>query len=219
MKLISYSLWGTNPKYTIGAIKNAQSAKHYYPNWICRFYCATSVPKEIIQELKSYSNTEVIEVHNSVGDWKFSMNRFLPMSENIELMISRDTDCRFSDREVVAVNKWIESGKSAHIMRDHPYHGGFPMLAGMFGIKSGIVKNIKALFSLMHDVPEQYHYDQIFLSNFIFPFIEKDVIIHDEFFQKNPFPTKREKLEFVGQAFDDHDTPCNPEHAELLKNI
>jgi hypothetical protein len=218
MKIISYCLWGTNPKYTIGAIKNAQLASEYYPDWVCRFYVSKTVPENIILQLKTFKNVQVVECQES-GDWKFTMKRFLPMSEDIELMISRDTDSRIEKREVSAVNEWIKSGKSAHIMRDHPYHGGFPMLAGMFGIKGGIIKNVSSLFNLVKQLPEQYHYDQIFLSNFIYPFIENNVLIHDEIFTKNAFPIKRTGLRFVGQAFDENDKPCNPEHAELLRNI
>lgn len=218
MKIISYCLWGSNPKYTIGAIKNAELANKYYPGWNSRFYCAKDVNTAVVSKLKSFPNVDV-KLVDTKGDWKFTINRFLPMSENIELMISRDTDSRIGDREVAAVNEWIKSGKSAHIMRDHPYHGGFPMLAGMFGVKGGIIKNVSALFNLIGQLPEQYHYDQIFLSKFIYPYIEKDVLVHDEIFEKKPFPTKRNGLNFVGQAFDENDKPCNPEHAELLRTL
>ena len=49
-KIISFSLWGDNPKYTNGAIENADLALEVYPNWICRFYVGTSTPKEIVEE-------------------------------------------------------------------------------------------------------------------------------------------------------------------------
>jgi hypothetical protein len=52
-KIISFSLWGDNPKYTVGAIKNAELALSIYPDWICRYYIGKSTPQEIIDELKS----------------------------------------------------------------------------------------------------------------------------------------------------------------------
>jgi hypothetical protein len=216
MKLISYCLWGNNTKYTIGAIKNADLAEKFYPGWVCRFYYSNSVPENIIQELKKRKNTQLYNINDN-GNWKFTINRFFPISESgIEYVISRDTDSRITEREVSAVNQWLHSGKDAHIMRDHPYHGGFPMLAGMFGIKGQIIKNIKALL-ILHNVSEQYHYDQIFLAKYVYPYIENSVILHDEFFSNNPFPIKRIDNEFVGQAFNADDTPCNPEHSELIK--
>jgi protein O-GlcNAc transferase len=216
MRLITYALWGNNPKYNVGAIKNAESALELYPGWLCRFYCASDVPKQTIEKLSLFSNTEIVQT-NEDSNWKYSVNRFLPISEDgIERIISRDTDSRITKREVDAVNTWILSDKSAHVMRDHPYHGSFPVLAGMFGIKNGVIKNVKALLNLAQQIPEQYHYDQIFLQNYIWPYIEKDVIIHDEFFTNNPFPTKRNKSEYVGQPFNEDDTPCFPEHSHMV---
>ena len=37
-KVISFSLWGNNPTYNIGAIKNAELAKEFYPDFECWFY-------------------------------------------------------------------------------------------------------------------------------------------------------------------------------------
>lgn len=53
-KVISFSLYGDNPKYTIGAIKNVdlQLNQKIYKDWIFRFYVNNSVPKKIIDELK-----------------------------------------------------------------------------------------------------------------------------------------------------------------------
>ena len=48
MKVIAFSLWGDNPKYNVGAIKNAELAKVVYPGWVCRFYVGASVPQETI---------------------------------------------------------------------------------------------------------------------------------------------------------------------------
>jgi len=133
-KIISYSLWGNNPKYTIGAIKNASLAEIFYPGWVCRFYCSSNVDSNIIKRLEKTS--EVI-VSNDPPDWTFTTKRFLPMSEiGVERIIFRDTDSRITQREVDAVNEWIKEDTSLHIMKDHPYHGGFPILAIKFFYKN-----------------------------------------------------------------------------------
>jgi len=175
-KIISYSLWGNNPKYTIGAIKNANLAEKFYPGWVCRFYCSNNVPKNILEELEK--NSEVI-VCNDNPDWTFTTKRFLPMSEDgIERIIFRDTDSRFSKREVDAVNEWIGSEKYLHIMKDHPYHGNFPILAGMFGIVGGLIPDVENLLNLAKNVPEQYHYDQIFLQKYIWNIFKNKMVIY-----------------------------------------
>ena len=42
-KIIAFSLWGDNPKYCIGAIKNAQLRIQYYSDWVCKFYIQKDV--------------------------------------------------------------------------------------------------------------------------------------------------------------------------------
>ena len=39
-KVISFSVYGEDSKYLLGAIKNVDIAKKYYPGWVCRFYCS-----------------------------------------------------------------------------------------------------------------------------------------------------------------------------------
>jgi hypothetical protein len=41
-------------------------------------------------------------------------------------------------------------------------------------------------------------------------------VIHDEIFEKKPFPTKRVNYEFVGQVFDENENTVH-EHTEVLK--
>ena len=50
-KIISFALWGDNPKYTTGAIKNANISKEFYPDWISRFYIHKDVDISIINEI------------------------------------------------------------------------------------------------------------------------------------------------------------------------
>jgi hypothetical protein len=217
MKIISFCLWGQELKYTIGALKNADLAKKYYPDWICRFHCDETVPEEIINNLINKENCE-IKMFSKSNNWKFTLSRLLPLDDpSVKIVIFRDTDSRISEREVSAVQEWLKKDKSCHIMRDHPYHGGFPILAGMFGLKNNIkfniIENIKNF-----KCQEQYHYDQIFINEFIYPFIKNDYLIHDEFFEKKPFPAKRQNYEFVGQVFDENDQTVK-EHVEVIKKF
>jgi protein O-GlcNAc transferase len=95
-KIISFCLWGDNPKYTIGAIENAKLAKTIYPDWTCRFYVGNSTPDEIWDKLYDMDNTEMINMEID-GDWSGMFWRFYPASENdVDVFIVRDTDSRLS---------------------------------------------------------------------------------------------------------------------------
>ena len=48
-KVISFSLWGNDLKYTKGAIKNAELSLQFYSDFECWFYIHDSVSTEIIE--------------------------------------------------------------------------------------------------------------------------------------------------------------------------
>ncbi|NPV13126.1 MAG: hypothetical protein HPY57_15270 [Ignavibacteria bacterium] len=219
-KIISFCLWGNNPKYTIGAIKNAHLTNKIYPGWISRFYCSSkSTPNDIIKELKNINNVEIVMTLND--GWVCMFDRFLPASENdVEVMISRDTDSRLNLREKYAVDEWLKSNKSFHIMRDHPYHGT-EILGGMWGVRGKILSDMKELIE-KYIKGNFWQVDQNFLKEHIYQKIKDDCFVHDEFFNyekhKKPFPTKRIGQEFVGEAFDEYDQPFNIKHRMMIKN-
>lgn len=214
-KIISFSLWGENPKYTVGAIKNAEIASIIYPDWICRFYCGQSVPKNIIEQLESRKNVEIIEMDEQ-GDWTGMFWRFYAC-EDSDVMISRDTDSRLSFREKSAVDEWLESNKNFHIMRDHPYHKT-EILGGMWGCRNGILKNIKKLIE-DYNKGDFWQVDQNFLREKIYPLVVNQSIIHDSYLKYNTeskkFPTERINKEFVGDVFDENDIR-HPEYFKLM---
>lgn len=214
-KIISFSLWGENPKYTIGALRNAELANDIYPDWVCRFYIGKSVPKNIIDELNKMKNTEIIFMDEQ-GDWTGMFWRFYAC-EDSDVMISRDTDSRLSMREKYAVDEWLNSDKDFHIMRDHPYHRT-EILGGMWGCRNGILKDIKNLIN-EYSKGDFWQIDQNFLREKIYPIIKNNSLIHDSFLsfekQKKQFPTERINTEFVGDVFDEN----NERHPEYFKFI
>ena len=200
-KVISFSLWGDNPKYTIGAIKNSEIAPFIYPDWETWFYVADNVPREIIEKLKQ-SGSKIINKNNE--DWDGMFWRFYPMSDpSVDIFISRDTDSRLNYRERRAVDAWIDSGKKLHIMRDHRYHGT-PVLGGMWGFRGSTSDIRDQIDDFIKDTGKSGYYDvdQFFLRSIIYTKYKEDSIAHDEFFDGIPFPSPREGQEYVGAPFD-----------------
>lgn len=218
-KIISFSLWGDDPKYTLGAIENAKLAKEIYPDWICRYYIGRSVPNEIWDKLDSFENTELIDMED-IGDWTGMFWRFYPASEeDVDIFIVRDTDSRLSMREKHAVDEWIESDKGLHIMRDHPYHTSL-IMGGMWGMKKGTFPKMKELIEI-YKGGNFWQVDQNFLNQFVYPICKNNSFVHDEFTSleswRKSFPIKRNELEFVGDVFDGKNQR-HPEYYKLLKN-
>ena len=213
-KIISFSLWGNDPKYTIGAIENAKLAKIFYPEWIARFYVGTDVSNEIISSLKD-ENAEVISINEECG-WTSTFWRFYAVTDpDVEIMISRDTDSRLGKREAEAVKEWISSPLLFHIMRDHPAHAT-EILAGMWGCKSPLFSFIESALETVPRIPNCKQADQIFLRQ-IYKYISPQALVHDPFFENKPFPTKREGADFVGQVYENAE-PCSLFADDLMKD-
>jgi len=219
-KVISFSLWGDNPKYTYGAIKNAYLVKEIYPGWICRFYIGRSVPGDVVDHLKKIDNTEVV-LKDEHGDWTGMFWRFYVAGEpDVEVMLSRDTDSRLNVREKEAVDEWLASDKNFHIMRDHSGHCT-KIMGGMWGVKYPKLKNIEEMISSYHK-GDFWQVDQNFLKEVIYPIIKDDSMVHDEYHKfeshARPFPTPRlpgtlpgypnQPLDYVGKALEADDSLC-----------
>jgi hypothetical protein len=164
----------------------------------------------VVSELELAGAEVVISEHP--GDWTFTTERFRAIDDaDVDLVIFRDADSRLNFRESAAVEEWVNTNKTLHIMRDHPHHGGFPILAGMWGLKKdGFKFNMSSLLQI-HNCAEQYHYDQIFLQAYIWRFYESDCLVHDEFFGGLPFPSARIGTEYVGKPFEADDLPSLPQ--------
>ena len=249
-KIIAFSLWGDIPLYIEGAVKNIELAKIVYPDWVCRFYIPagiskitnnmkpnnhssddkqykiTTVPTNIIQKLKELG-AEVIEI-NEDGCWYSMFWRFYAI-ENSDIAIFRDCDSRLSFREKNAVDEWVNSNEKVHIMRDHPWHGA-PILGGMWGIKKGIMDDMKTKIIKFIEYKKKtspsvgyWQCDQDFLK-LCYPFFLRSAIIHDDWGGRHfdtisrPFPKKRYKNQYVGQPYDENNKTLITLGCEMKKN-
>ena len=183
--IISFSLFGDNPKYTFNAVVNAKFAKEIYPNWRCRFYCDNRVPPSVILRLKELDAEVIIKESIQSDKAQMLLWRFLVMGDSsIDRYIVRDCDSVVNIKESLAVEEWITSNRRFHIMRDFYTHTDL-ILAGMFGGTTDIFPNIKDLIDKFHKIknPKVSHQDQLFLRVFIWQTIKKDVLIHDRYFR------------------------------------
>jgi protein O-GlcNAc transferase len=198
-KIISFSLWGDDPRYTDGAIRNAEIAKVVYPDWICRYHVGSNTPHNILSQLREFKNVEIV-LRGDSCDWTGMFWRFEDASdEEVDIMISRDTDSRLTLREAAAVAQWEASSAGFHILRDHPYHAAV-IMGGMWGAKRGVFPEMKALIS-QYVKGDFWQVDQNFLRDLVYPKIRNNAYVHDEFFEKKSFPYPRDEKHFIGQAY------------------
>ena len=225
-KIISFSLWGDNPVYVLGAILNADIAMTEWEGWICRFYVSPNVPESAIQELESRDNVEVIRMEQDES-WNGMFWRFYAAGDHdVSVAIFRDADSRLSVRDKAAVGEWIATDKGIHIMRDNCQHG-WEICGGAWGAKDNALCEIKNFIDDFDYkmISNKHGIDQIWLSKDIYPSFWKEAYVHDDWFatsftheEKHPFPIPRlrgegwEKQEFQDWHSGTEDDESNYSH-------
>ena len=220
MNYLSFSLWGDNPIYNVGAIKNARLWRAgLYSGWKMVVYYDNSVPKQTIDAL-NYIGAKTIDVtsENMYGMFWSFLAVSLPEAQNC---CFRDCDSRISLREKLAVDVWIGSGKSLHVMRDHPSHiipygnNELGILGGMWGIKSGAIPLKDMVIEYTQNKNLSYGSDQTFLAK-VYELLINDRRTHDEFAENFPFPMKRKSGVFVGGRVDENDRPIGNDYMLVM---
>jgi hypothetical protein len=219
MNYLSFSLWGDNPLYNIGSIRNSELINTIYPNWRMVVYYNNTVPKNTIDQL--FENN-VLLFDMSYSDMYGMFWRFLAADiDDSDYVCFRDCDSRISIREKLAVDEWINSNKSLHVMRDHPAHqipyGNHTMgiLGGMWGVNSKKINITKMINEYSKHNQHVYGQDQNFLAQ-VYNFFGNDKITHDEFFEGIPFPIQRQNGRFIGERININEQPLTNDHLTLL---
>jgi len=184
-KIISYSLYGNNQRYTVPLLENSKIALNLYSGWTIYVYHDHTVNKSFLDRLRQNGVVTINIEQTNHGNLPPKMWRFLPVKNlSIDCVIFRDADSLLTQREQDLVMKWMKSDKSVHIIRDHPLHVA-PILAGMFGIKHNSFKILSKLMDEKRPNIKQrpIDYDQVFLADYLYPRIIKMALIHVSFFK------------------------------------
>lgn len=217
-RIISISLWGKEPKYTVGAIRNAELAKIHYSDFKFRVYVDESVSEVDKQSLLA-AEAQVFQVRANThsGGWAGLFWRYFPsLDPSTEILLPRDADSRLSVREVSAVRSWLESGCILHVMRDHP--GQYmPIMGGMCGMRGDGLRLLGVHLNNFLQQPRAlgYNSDQMFLESVFADTPMEKICLHDEIFDDKKFPTSRIGSEYVGEIFDENERNID-EHKRIM---
>lgn len=210
---ISFCLFGSDPMYCQGAIRNVELAPKLYPGWTVWIWLGDGVPDTC---KKSLVNAGAVLKESPLPNPM--LGRFLIHDqEGVDRYLIRDTDSRLNQREVMAVTEWLDSGHAFHIIRDHCGHQ-VVMPGGLWGGKTG------QSFNMLDQITQWkgrkgggtrdsiYNNDQLFLRDMIWPLVKTDCLQHDFccrhiFRDAQPFPARFGDYRFCGERFSADDKP------------
>jgi tetratricopeptide (TPR) repeat protein len=182
INIISFSLWGANPRYLRGAMDNALQAPLVYPGWRLRYHVDNSVPRDL-QDALAECGAEIVHEPDDRPlrerlAWRFKVAN----DPHVGRFLVRDVDSVVNPREAWAVGAWLASDRWFHAMRDWWTHTDL-MLAGMWGGVAGVLPNLAAMLQRYRSpTMETPNIDQHFLGDQVWPLIRDHCLVHDRCF-------------------------------------
>ncbi|ESO10800.1 hypothetical protein HELRODRAFT_167299 [Helobdella robusta] len=214
VKVVSMSLYGSQPRYVGGALKNAELVKKNFPGWTLRVYVDSSnsskyeaVPSNVLKELEGLG-VDVHRVENDELSVPPMMWRFLVADDpTVDRFIIRDSDSRLTERDYKGVQVWMASRQAFHCVRDHPSHAMYAISGGLWGARSKILREILNVSWLREtqNASSSYMSDMDFLNEKIWPRVSKHAFCTDSvscgrYPNSFPFTEPRKNFEHIGQA-------------------
>lgn len=205
-RVISFALWGNDPKYLQGAIANALLVREIYPKWDAIFFIADNVVNTIKKTIENCDHA--VRDFSHISKLK-RLVRLLPVCEGkYEYIITRDVDSRLNIRERDAVSEWIKSGKNLHTIKDYKFHT-VPMMGGLSGFRKNALQDLKEnMDKFTRGNPKnkysRFEYsDQSFLGIYYAHLLKEHLFVHS-WKPKNgecPLRTKLLNNHFCGQQY------------------
>ena len=228
-KVISMSLYGKDPRYTWGVIRNAQLVPVYLPDWTLRVYVAAdqappelSVPPRIINKLRLLG-VEIAEVSTGNSITPRNWRLLVANDEPIDYFLIRVTDTRLSEREAVIIKDWLSTAEKngprsnvIHCIRDHPKHADQAIIDGLWGGRPRMLYH--RLNKHVTDIPElassaSSKEMNAVLNSVLWPAVADVAYCHDSVSpcdrwspaaSRHAFPIARTGQVYLGQKFDQH---------------
>jgi hypothetical protein len=179
LRVLSFSLFGQDAFYSECAVRNAELAQRIYPGWQTRFYLGEEVSPFVRERLRA-TGAELIAPTSEQRQLPGTVWRFLALDDpQVATVACRDADSLLGTREATAVQAWLASGCSAHVMRDDFLHTDL-ILAGMWGAHAQPLRGIQAaLQTYFSQTRHATHGDQHFLRDWVWPRVRASVLQHD----------------------------------------
>ena len=218
-KVIALSLYDINPSKTYGALRNAQQAAVFFPEWTVRVYAPSPnitqmpIPLRMLNKIKTLK-AEVYftdKLHYS----KEAMAFHVTEDPSVSTVLIRDPEFRLSDRQKSAVDEWMESSAMMHCMRDHETHAARPIVPGLLGFKLDMIRTnsqqYEKLMILLDEELKNLKFTRQFESKlwteYKNVFMCHDSVGGDYWTNSKPFPEDTSTGFYEGQRYNEFMDP------------
>jgi hypothetical protein len=217
-KYITFSLFGTDLKYYVGAEKNVLINNKLLPDWdTVIYYHPNNFRTEYLKKLTDLGAIMVDVSDVTVGGLSSEhfpyFWRFLAFLKD-SMVLARDLDSRLSNREVEYIRRWEQSDRDYLVIRDHPWHSPYP--SGLFGIRRKIDEFEKHFNNYIPSTELVWGTDQDILEKYMSDKNLDDVLYFGYDKLETYIPRDDENF-FIGMQLDEFDNPTNPSGVKCLE--
>lgn len=217
--VVAMSLYGSSPRYTMGAVRNAQLLPVVFPGWRLWLYAEKppnstghtkygQVPDQVLAKLEDLG-AEIVWVDVAGVGLAPMLWRFTVMDDPaVDVFVVRDCDSRLTSRDAAVVSDWLKTDRLFHCIRDHPSHSNYAVSGGLWGARrQPLHRLVGNLSNVMRRYGAGYVQDMDFLGNDVWPKVKDHAYCHDSFSchrypSSHPFPVARIGYEHLGQVYD-----------------
>lgn len=177
--VFSYCIYGNQLKYTEGLLRNIQQIQELYPEFEIWITVGNDTPEDYIIKYSEFANVHMFFSDDTGG--RLMAHRFFAIDDpDVELMIVRDADSRFTERDQVCIDYFIQSDYSIFTIRDHSYHTQ-TIMGGQWGMRKIdnliIEEKYKEFCETCPNI-DAYSSDQVFLHNYIYKFYKDSLVVY-----------------------------------------
>jgi hypothetical protein len=162
MKVFSFCLYGTEPNYYTGLLENIKLIREWFPEFDIFVYKGICDP--------SWKITDATVIETGREGAINMLYRYMPLKTE-EVGFVRDADSRITERDRWCIQDFLASPQNYHMIRDHAWHRS-PIMGGLFGWK----KPLDIEIDTSRDAG--YGSDEDYLSNFVYPKILPELLVH-----------------------------------------
>ena len=214
------SLVGDDPRQTYGAVRNGILRGLYFPEWTLRIYVEQTsndstvskistpvsylhppVPTNVIAKLKSLP-VQLVSVDTKTIKVDPSLWPLLALNDaTVNYLLVRKPSSRLSERDAAVVSDWLDSGKSVHVIKDHPKHFATDIIPGLWGLRTEGMREI--INAKMDAILENGNDEAHFLKHVLGPNLANNSLIHDLHGSDGSleFSVKRQNGGYLGEEF------------------
>jgi len=176
----SFCLYGPeNPKYHDGLMENLDLIRRYFPEWRVFVYVGADITEERIGKIVAYPQV-VLRKTGKLGEPNM-IDRFFAIDEpGVDIMFVRDADSRVHWKDRWAIQQFVNSNETLHIIRDHKEHTS-PVLGGLWGFRKVAGFSVRKEYeTYMEDksLGHRWAHDQNFLADVIYPKFLSQTLVH-----------------------------------------